>query len=114
MKLIDFLKNTIVKHILSKEFEGLLIHIHPDFLLSFNQYKIDQKNLGKIFDYLQKIDYKIEYLNDCFFETAEKCAGKVIVTFVGPDSVRNRVKVFLITEFKENKLFRLWQISNIV
>lgn len=70
-----------------------------DYFFKFHQ-KIYQTN----------ISYQVSYDEDSFIEQDKKIAARVFFIISKPNEKIKELEVILISEFKENKIFRLWEL----
>lgn len=55
--------------------------------------------------------YKIEYDDETFLEKEEKLAGRIWITISFPGEKPKKMEMFLIPEYKDNKIYRLWELT---
>jgi hypothetical protein len=107
------LKTMFKEIILEKDVSMISKHYHPDFLLYSNGEKIDYKTFFESHQkfYANPIEYEIEFDEETLFEREDKIVGRIWVTTYIPNESTKKIEVILIAQFKENKIYRLWELS---
>ncbi|HFD2237837.1 TPA: nuclear transport factor 2 family protein, partial [Legionella pneumophila] len=72
---------------------------YDEFLSSHQQY------------YATEIQYQVEYDEETFLEQGEKIAGRVFITTTRPNEPAKRIEVILIAQYKDEKIYRLWELT---
>lgn len=61
--------------------------------------------------YATPIQYAVAYDDETFLEQGEKVAGRLWITTSKPHETPKKIEVILIVEYKENKIYRLWELT---
>lgn len=61
--------------------------------------------------YKTPIQYKIRYDEKTLIEQGNKVAGRLFITTKKPNEVAREIEVILVAEYKNNKLYRLWELT---
>jgi hypothetical protein len=61
--------------------------------------------------YKTPIQYKIRYDDETFVEQGNKVAGRLFITTTKPNEPAREIEVILVAEYKDNKLYRLWELT---
>lgn len=61
--------------------------------------------------YKTPIQYKVRYDEQSFVEQGNKVAGRLFITTKKPNESAHEIEVILIAEYKDNKLYRLWELT---
>jgi hypothetical protein len=61
--------------------------------------------------YKTSIQYKIRYDEETFVEQGNKFAGRMFITTKKPNEPAREIEVILIAEYKDSKLYRLWELT---
>lgn len=88
-------------------------YFHKDFLLYTNSQVMDYQTFleSHIKYYESPIQYEIRYDEEAFVENTNRLAARVWITTSHPDEAAKEIEVILIAEYKEGKLFRLWELT---
>lgn len=108
--------------LLQKMFEATLIshnesaipnYYHPDLKLYTNGQEMDYKTYLATHHnmYAPNIKYAFVYDNDTLIEQNNKTAARLWLTISEQDKPPLKMEVILIAEFKEDKLYRLWELT---
>lgn len=107
------LKEMFSKVVLAKNAKLIPLYYHQDFelhsngkMMTFNQFLALHQEV-----YNTSIQYKIRYDEQTFVEQHNKVAGKLFITTQSPHESAREIEVILIAEYKENKLYRLWELT---
>lgn len=60
--------------------------------------------------YQTDINYKISYDKNAFIEQGEKVAARIFFVISKPNEPVKELEVILISEFRDNKIFRIWEL----
>lgn len=60
--------------------------------------------------YQTEISYKVSYDENSFLEQGEKIAARVFFVISKPNEPVKELEVILIGEFKDHKIFRIWEL----
>ncbi len=60
--------------------------------------------------YQSNIQYKVSYDEKTFMEHDEKVAARVFFVISKPNEPVKELEVILICEFKDNKIFKIWEL----
>ena len=111
---VEQLKEMFNEVTLKKQASKISVYYHPDFVLYANEQTMDYAHFLKAHEEIYKTDiqYKIEYDEATFLEQGDKIAGRMwITTKRGQDPVAKRIEVILIVQYKEGKIYRLWELT---
>jgi len=61
--------------------------------------------------YKTPIIYQIAYDEDTFVVQGEKLAGRIFITVQKPREKAKKLEVILIAQYKDKKLYRLWELT---
>lgn len=61
--------------------------------------------------YKTSIHYKVRYDEKTFVEQGNKIAGRLFITTTKPNEPAREIEVILIAEYKDSKLYRLWELT---
>lgn len=86
---------------------------HEDFLMYTNGQETDYAAFLSSHEeyYASPKEYKIEYDHDTFLEQGDKLAGRVWITVSVPEEKPKRIEVILIVEYRDHKIYRLWELT---
>jgi hypothetical protein len=110
---LSLLKEMFTKVTLERNGKAIPLYYDKDFKLYSN---------GKIMNYEQflkqhkaifktSIQYKVRYEEDTFIEQGMKISGRIFITTQSPNKPAHEIEVILIAEYKNNKLYRLWELT---
>lgn len=60
--------------------------------------------------YQTEINYQVSYDENAFIEQDEKVAARVFFVISKTNELVRELEVILISEFKDNKIFRVWEV----
>ena len=60
--------------------------------------------------YQTDIQYQVDYDENCFVEQGDRVAGRVFFSIKRTGEQTKELEVILIIQFKENKIFRVWEV----
>jgi hypothetical protein len=87
-------------------------YYHSDFQLFANGLNQNYKEylLGHEGIHKTAIEYKVNYDEKTFVESDNKFAGRVFID-VSLGDISEKIEVILIIEFKDGKIYRLWETA---
>ncbi len=102
-----------LKMVLEKDASLIPKYYHKQFLLYTNGQKMDYKTFLESHEtyYATPIQYQVEYDEETFVEQGNKVAVRVWITTARPKESPKKIEVVLIAEYKENKIYRLWELT---
>lgn len=88
-------------------------YYHKDFLLYSNGITMDYQELldSHVEIYQTAIQYKVAYDEQTLLQEGDKVAGRVFITTSRPDEKPKEIEVMLIAQYKEGKLYRVWELT---
>ena len=88
-------------------------YYHPEFLLFTNGEKWDYEKYLRSHEeiYATPIQYMVRYDEETFVEHGSKLAARVFITIQMPEESPKEIEVILIAEYKDDKLYRLWELT---
>lgn len=110
---IEKLKKMFSEMVLLKNVNLIPVYYHPDMLLYTNEQITDYNEFfesHKIY-YASSIQYQVEYDENTFFENENKVAGRMWITVTRPNEMPKKLEVILICEFKDDKIYRVWELT---
>lgn len=107
------LKEMFENMVLKKDASLIPHYYHPQFLLYTNgQTTTYQEFLSSHQSYYATAkQYDVEYDPSTFLEHDNKVAGRLWITVAVPGQIPKRIEVILIAEYKDNKIYRLWELT---
>ena len=111
--LIHQLKEMFTEMVLKKQASKIPQYYHPDFLLYTNGETMDYAEFLRSHQeyYASPIQYQIEYDEETFLENKDRLAGRVWITVKKPEHPPRKIEVVLIAQYKDHKLYRLWELT---
>lgn len=111
--LAELIKEMFSEMVLKKDPSKIPNYYHPDFLLYTNESTMDYKTFIDSHEqyYKTPIQYKIEYDDETFFEQKDKVAGRMWITTQRPNEPATKIEVILIAQYKDDKIYRLWELT---
>lgn len=88
-------------------------YYHRDLMVYTNGKEFDYESFLKSHQdiYETPIQYEVAYNDETFVEDGEKVAGIVYITTSRPDEEPKEIEVILIAQYKENKIYRVWELT---
>lgn len=88
-------------------------YYHKEMILYTNGQIIDYEAFKASHDEIltSSLRHEFEYDEETFLETGQKVAGRVWITIKAPNREPVKIEVILIVEYKEDKIFRLWELT---
>lgn len=110
---ISLLKEMFIKVTIEKNDKAIPIYYDKDFQLYSNGIKMDfaaflQQHRTT---YKTPIEYKIRYDEKTLIQQGNKVAGRLFITTKKPNEQAQEIEVILVAEYKNNKLYRLWELT---
>ena len=111
--LIVHLKEMFAEMTIKKNPSVMAHYYHPDFLLYCNGEVTDYAHFHNMHEEIYKtpIQYKVEYDEETLVAQQNKVAGRIFITTSRPNETPTKIEVILIVEYKENKIYRLWELT---
>ncbi|MBA3535826.1 MAG: hypothetical protein H0T84_04340 [Tatlockia sp.] len=96
-----------------KNERAIPLYYDKDFELYSNGKKIGYDAFLKMHRdiYKTSIQYKVRYDEKTFFEQGNRVAGRLFITTEKPKESAREIEVILIAEYKDSKLYRLWELT---
>jgi len=110
---IAALKEMFQEMVIKKDASLIPKYYHQDFLLYTNGQKWDYTQMFEMHEKIYKtpIQYEIAYDAQTFVEKENKLACKIWITTSRPNEQPTKLELILIAEYKEGKIFRLWELT---
>lgn len=110
---IKILKEMFTEMVIKKNATLIPFYYHEEFLLYTNEQITDYEAFIKSHQeyYKTPIKYEVVYDDETFLEQGEKIAGRVWITIQMPNEFPKKIEVILIAQFKDNKIYRLWELT---
>lgn len=107
------LKTMFQEMVLAKDASKIPDYYHPEFLLYTNSSQMNYETFLKshIEYYATPIQYAIAYDEETFLEQGDKLAGRMWITTSRPNEPSTELELILIVQFKEGKIYRVWELS---
>lgn len=98
---------------IEKNDQAIPLYYDKTFELYSNGKKMDFDAFLKMHRdiYKKSIQYKVRYDKETFVEHGSRVAGRLFITTKKPNEVAREIEVILIAEYKDNKLYRLWELT---
>lgn len=111
--LIELLKEMFEKVTIEKNSEAIPQHYHPDFIMITNQQEMSYEDFYRshLNIYGTSIDYSIRYDEQTFVEHNDRVACRVWITTKRQNEAAVEIEVMLIAQYKDGKIFRLWELT---
>lgn len=106
-------KKMFAEMVEKKQLSEIPVYYHRDMILHSNGGQMDYQEFYDIHKqvYGTDITYKIKYDEETFVEEKDKLAARVFITTETPDEGSKELEVVLIILFKEDKIYRLWELT---
>lgn len=110
---IEKMKEMFSEMVIKKNAQLIPLYYHPDFLLYTNEIITNYQDFLESHQkyYATEIQYQVEYDEETLVEQGEKIAARVWITTHRPNESAKRIEVILIAQYKENKIYRLWELT---
>jgi hypothetical protein len=110
---LEKLKDMFNQMVLKKNASLIPFYYHEGFLLYTNDI---QTNYTEFLESHQKyyataIQYQVEYDEETLLEQDERVAARVWITTTKPGESAKRIEVILIAQYKQDKIYRLWELT---
>lgn len=88
-------------------------YYHPDLIVYTNGIEFDYKSFLDMHRdiYQTPIQYSVRYDDSTLLEEGERVAGMVYITTSLPDEEPKEIEVILIAQYKNNKIYRVWELT---
>lgn len=110
---ISLLKEMFTKVTIEKNDKAIPTYYHKDFellsngkIMKFAEFLNFHKTV-----YKTPIQYEIRYDENTLLEQGNKVAGRLFITTKKPNELSREIEVILVAEYKDNKLYRLWELT---
>lgn len=110
---ITLLKEMFDKVTVEKNDKAIPLYYEKDFELYSNGKKMTYDEFLQLHRNIYKtsIQYKVRYDEETFVEQGNKIAGRLFITTTKPNEPAQEIEVILIAEYKDSKLYRLWELT---
>jgi hypothetical protein len=110
---VTILKEMFDKVTVGKNERAIPLYYDKDFKLFSNGTKMDFDAFLKMHRdiYKTSIQYKVRYDEKTFVEQGNRVGGRLFITTKRPNELAREIEVILIAEYKDNKLYRLWELT---
>lgn len=107
------LKEMFTKVTVEKNAQAIPIYYAKDFELQSNGKTMKFNEFLKLHQtiYQTGIQYKVRYDEEAFVEQDNKVAARIFITVTKPNELSREIEVILVAEYKNNKLYRLWELT---
>lgn len=109
----NLLKEMFTEMVEQKKANLIPYYYHRDLMVYTNGKEFDYEAFFETHQeiYETPIEYEIAYNDETFVEDGEKVAGIVYITTSRPDEEPKEIEVILIVEYKDNKIYRVWELT---
>ena len=110
---LTLLKEMFKKVTLEKNDQAISLYYDKEFELYSNGQKMDFDTFLKMHRQIYKtsIQYKVRYDDKTFVEEGNRVAARLFITTKKPNQLAQEIEVILIAEYKNEKLYRLWELT---
>lgn len=110
---VELLKEMFSQMVMKKNASLIPKYYHKDFLLYTNGQVMDYHTFleSHIKYYKSPIQYEMKYDEEAFVEDTNGVAARVWITTSRPGEPAKEIEVILIAEYKQDKLFKLWELT---
>jgi hypothetical protein len=110
---LSLLKEMFNKVTIEKNAQVISRYYDKNFESISNGKKMGFQDFLKIHQEIYKtpIQYSIRYDEATLLENGNKVAGRLYITTKRPNEEAREIEVMLIAEYKNNKLYRLWELT---
>lgn len=110
---ITLLKQMFEKVTVEKNVQAIPVYYDEDFELYSNGNKMNYDSFLQLHTNIYKtpIQYKVRYDNETFVEQGNKLAGRLFITTKKPDEATHEIEVILVVLYKNQKIYRLWELT---
>ncbi len=109
---VELLKEMFSEMVEKKNSDLISKYYHETFELYANGQIQDYSYFSEFHKniYQTNIKYEVSYDENAFIEQGEKIAARVFFIISKPGETVKELEVILICKFKDNKIFRLWEL----
>lgn len=99
--------------VIRKDAALISTYYHKDFLLITNGQEINYSTFYQdhVSYYATEITYQVRYDEETLLEQGDRVAGRIWITVKKPAETEKEIEVLLIAKYKEDKLYRLWELT---
>lgn len=110
---ITLLKEMFDKVTIEKNDKAISLYYDKSFELYSNGKKMTYDEFLQMHQNVFKtaIQYKVRYDEATFIDQGDKVAGRIFITTIKPNEPPREIEVILIAQYKDNKLYRLWELT---
>lgn len=110
---VSLIKKMFAEVTLKKNGQAIPLYYDKDFKLYSNGKVMNYEDFLKQHEAIYKtpIQYKIRYEDETLIEQGNKVSGRLFITTQRPNEPAHEIEVILIAEYKNNKLYRLWELT---
>lgn len=110
---VNKLKEMFTNMVERKDASLIPFYYHPDFLLYTNGQVTNYEDFLTSHQayYATEKNYIVEYDEDTLLAQGEKVAGRIWITVSVPGEQSKKIEVMLIAHYKEDKIYRLWELT---
>lgn len=111
---IHLFKEMLEKVIIKKDASLIPFYYHTYFLFYVNDQVITYNEYLKLHQgyFATPIQYEIAYDEDTLMEQGDKVAGRIWITTRNPHESSDKTEIIFIVQYKENKIYRLWELTH--
>ncbi|MCF6775703.1 hypothetical protein L3V83_03845 [Thiotrichales bacterium 19X7-9] len=109
----DNLKQMFSQMVEAKKIDLMSNFYHKDFILYSNGTTMDYDDFYNAHKkiYQTNVGYKIDYDTNTIVEQENKVACRLFITVTKPKQPPQKIEVILVAEYKNNKIYRLWELT---
>lgn len=110
---LEKLKEMFERMVVKKNASLIPFYYHQDFVLYANDQTMNYETYLKFHQdvYKTPITYAVAYDEETLIEQGEKIAGRVWITTRLPHESSKNIEVIFIAQFKDDKIYRLWELT---
>ena len=88
-------------------------YYHPEFKLYANGLIQEYKEYVKLHEDIYKTDiqYKVDIQKDTVIDSPRGVSMRVLITISKPNEQAKEIEVILIATFKDNLIYRIWELT---
>ena len=110
----NLLKEMFSEMVVKKDASLIPKYYHSEFVLYANR---EIQTYQEFYDahveyYKTPRQYYVEYDENTWVEQNDKLAGRVFITIKQPDQPDIYFEVILIAQYKDNKIYRIWEVTS--
>jgi hypothetical protein len=112
--MINLLKEMFSEMVMKMDASLIPKYYHSEFILYANKTISNYQEFldGHKTYYAEARRYFVEYDEQAWVEQHDKVAGRVFITIKQPDKSDINFEVILICQYKDNKIFRIWEVTS--